>query len=250
MIKYKIDYPMDSPERTMHHRTIIKRKYFLRKLYEQWYRTILEAQKATENDVVVELGSGGGFIKDMYPFVICSDVIDLPCNDMTFSALEMPFKDNTVDSLIMIDTMHHIPDAELFLKEAERILKNNGKIIMLEPANTLWGRFLFKNFHHEAFDTKANWKVQSTGPLSGANQALPWIVFFRDREIFMEKFPALKIKKITFLNPLTYILSGGLSYRQLLPNFSYPVIKCIDKILPKISKQISMFMLVEIQSSK
>ena len=59
----------------------------------------------------MELGSGGGFLKDIEPSVICSDVLDLPTNDLTFSALDMPFADGELSALFMIDTFHHIPDA-------------------------------------------------------------------------------------------------------------------------------------------
>jgi len=109
----------------------------------------------------------------------------------------------------MIDTMHHIPDSEQFLHEASRVLMNGGKIVMIEPANSMWGRFIYKNFHHEPFIPEGDWSISSTGPLSGANGALPWIVFIRDYEIFRNKFPGLKIENMEYLNPFTYLFSGG-----------------------------------------
>jgi hypothetical protein len=74
-------------------------------------------------------------------------------------------------------------------------------------------------------------------------------VFVRDNEKFKEKFPGLKIESIEYLNPFTYLFSGGVSRRQLLPDFTYPALKFFDKWLPKISKQLSMFMVVKISSS-
>ena len=165
---------------------------------------------------------------------------------MTLSALNMPFDDNTIGGIFMIDTMHHIPDSEQFLNEVNRVLTNGGKMIMIEPANSIWGRFIYQNFHHEPFEPKGGWTIPSSGPMSDANGALPWIVFERDREIFKSKFPNLKIESITYINPLAYLLSGGVSRKQLLPNFSFPLIMVADKILSKLSKQISMFMVVKI----
>jgi SAM-dependent methyltransferase len=173
-------------------------------------------------------------------------VIDLPTNDLTFSALDMPFADQSVAALFLTDTMHHIPDSEKFLQEVNRVLVDNGKLIMIEPANTLWGRFIYRHFHHEPFDPEGSWTIPSSGPLSGANGALPWIVFQRDAHLFRQKFPDLHIDRIEYRNPLLYLLSGGVSYRQLLPDFIYPIVNFVDGILPKISKQISMFMLVRI----
>jgi len=230
----------------LYHREIILRKKFLRNLYLQWYNEFIQEIKNLPNDNIIEIGSGGGFLKDLEPNVICSDVFDLPTNDMTFSALDIPFDDNSAAAILMLDTLHHIPDIEKFLDEACRILAKGGKIIMIEPANSLWGRFVYKNFHHEPFDTNGGWTIPDAGPLSGANGALPWIVFERDKSIFEEKYPEFEIESISFRNPLLYLLSGGVSYRQLLPDFMYPVINSIDKTLPRISKQISMFQMIKI----
>jgi len=245
-IKYSIDYPLDSPERTMFHRDIIMQKKFLRKLYEQWYQEFSKEIKNLPNEVCIELGSGGGFLKELEPKVICSDILELSTNDMTFSALEMPFKDNSVGGIFMIDTMHHIPDIEQFLNEVNRVLVKGGKVIMIEPANTLWGRFIYKNFHHEPFDVNGGWTFPEKGPLSGANGALPWIVFGRDRKLFEKKFPNLSLEKISYRNPLMYLLSGGILFRQLLPDFMFPVVHQVDKLLPRLSRQISMFQLIKI----
>lgn len=244
--KYDIPYDLDSPERTIYHREIIKNKKFLRKLYESWYQHFIDELTHLPKGKVIELGSGGGFLKELIPHVICSDIIELPDNDMTFSALEMPFENNSVSAIFMIDTMHHIPDSKLFLEEAQRVLKKGGKIVMIEPANSIWGRFIYQNFHHEPFEPKGGWTIPSTGPLSGANGALPWIVFERDSTSFQKYFPQLKIETIKYINPLLYLVSGGVSFKQLLPNFLYPVVSLVDKILPKLSKQLSMFMLVRV----
>jgi|WetSurMetagenome_2_1015567.scaffolds.fasta_scaffold445944_1 SAM-dependent methyltransferase len=247
-VKYDIGYALDSPERTMLHREIILNKKFLKELYVQWYDEFLKEIRTLPNDVFIEIGSGGGFLKELEPRVICTDVLDLPTNDKTFSATDMPFENNSVGGIFLLDTFHHISNIEKFLSEVSRVLVKNGKLIMIEPSNSVWGRFIYKNFHHEPFNEKGGWTIPDTGPLSGANQALLWIVFERDREIFREKFPNLRIEKITYRNPLLYLLSGGVSYKQLLPDFMFPLINTLDRVLPGISKQISMFGLIRITS--
>ncbi len=245
-LKYNIEYPLDSPERTLHHRKIILSKKFLKRLYEQWYDEFIKEINNLPNDTLIELGAGGGFLKEIEPKIICTDILDLPSNDMTFSALNMPFNNDSVGGIFMIDTLHHLPDVEKFLSEVDRVLMKNGKLIMIEPANSLWGRFIYKNFHHEPFDTNGNWTIPDKGPLSGANGALPWIVFERDRLLFNEKFPNLKIEKLEYRNPLLYLASGGVSYKQLLPDFMFSVLNKIDFLLPKVFKQISMFQTIKI----
>jgi len=241
MIKYNIDIELDSPERTIHHRSYILEKKFLNELYKKWYNKFIAEFSNLPDGKLVEIGSGSGFFKQVAPQVICTDILDLPTNDMTISALDMPFEDESISGIFMIDTFHHLPDVELFLKESNRVLKKGGKIIMIEPANSAWARFIYSNFHHEPFEPKANWKLDSTGPLSGANGALPWIVFSRDHELFHSKFPKLKLEAADAISPIQYLLSGGLSYRQLLPNFMYPVVNYFDNVTPKVSKEFSMF---------
>ncbi len=246
-LKLDIPYDLDSPERTLYHRKIILNKRFLKKLYDEWYSVFMKAKRNLPEGKIIELGSGGGFLKDVCPEVITSDVIPLECNDMTFSALEMPFENDSVAAIFMIDTFHHLPDTGLFLKEAERVLVEGGKIIMIEPANSLWGRFIYQNFHHEPFVPEGGWVIPSTGPLSDANGALPWIVFERDQQKLKNKYPNLETKNIEYHTPLRYLLSGGVSMRQLLPDFLFGGITLLEKILKPLSKVFSMFMTIEVQ---
>ncbi|HEX3007759.1 MAG TPA: class I SAM-dependent methyltransferase [Bacteroidales bacterium] len=246
MRKYIFNNSLDSPERTLEHKEIIKSKKILRDLYNDWYSLFTEVINSLPEGKLVELGSGGGFFKEIEPKVLCSDIINLPSNDLTFSALQMPFEDASVSGIFMIDTMHHIPDSEVFLNEVNRVLKKGGKMIMIEPANSLWGRFIYKNFHHEPFNIAGDWTIPERGPLSGANGALPWIVFIRDYNIYQSKFPQLKLESTKFINPFLYLVSGGVSRKQMIPGFLLPLVAKLDNILPRISKELSMFMVVSI----
>lgn len=246
-LKHKFIHGLDSPLRTLEHAKIIQKKYFLRKLYTSWYEILFKQIPDYSGKKIVELGSGGGFLKELAPEVITSDFLDLPSNDMCFSALEMPFNSAELDGIFMIDTFHHLPDVAQFLTEADRTLKLGAKIIMIEPANSRWGRWIYQNFHHEPFQPAGDWKIPTSGPLSGANGALPWIVFERDHVIFTQQYPNLKIESIDYHTPLLYLLSGGVSMYQLLPNFCYPLVAWLDHNILKMSKQASMFMTVVIQ---
>lgn len=238
---------LDMPEATIRHCQIIQQKTFLKNIYTDFYNRFKKAIGNPENKRLVELGSGGGFIKEIIPNVITSDVIKVPGVDMVFSAEQMPFETGSVDAFFMFDVLHHIPNPRLFFKEAVRCLKIGGKIVMIEPANTLWGRFIYKNFHHEAFDEKAGWQMESTGPLSSANGAVPWIIFNRDRKIFENEFPDLKILKIYPHTPLRYLISGGLTLRQLLPGFCYGMIAGIEWLLSPANGLLGMFQTIEVK---
>jgi len=238
---------LDAPEVVLLHRSIIKKKPFLRKLYTDFYRMFALEVPDLAKKVCVELGSGGGFIKEILPSVQTSDILPAPDMDHCFSALKMPFPDLSVDAFLMIDVFHHVADSAAFLKEMNRCLKPGGQVVMIEPANTLWGRFIYQNFHHEPFDPSAGWTLPVGGPLSTANGALPWIVFKRDAARFRSEFPDLKVKSISYHEPFRYLLSGGLTLRQLLPGFMYQPVKYVEVLLSPFQACLGLFMQVSLK---
>ena len=124
---------LDDPANTLLHAEIIKKKPFLRNLYIEFYNQFKESVPDFENKVLVELGSGGGFIKEIIGNVVTSDILDLPNVDRVFSSSKMPFEDGSVDAFFMIDVLHHIADSRAFFTEALRCLKVGGKVIMINP---------------------------------------------------------------------------------------------------------------------
>jgi len=196
---------------------------------------------------MIEIGSGGGFIKSYLPNVITSDIIEFPWVDQSYSALDMPYGNCELSAIFMIDTFHHIPDSEQFLKEVTRTLTPGGKMIMVEPANSIWGSFIYRNFHHEPFDAAGDWTIPESGPLTGANGALPWIVFERDLKRFQSRFPELQLNSIKYHTPLRYLLSGGVSYKAISSGSVFPLFRFLDNGLSALSRQISMFMTIEVE---
>ncbi|MCK9602800.1 MAG: radical SAM protein [Candidatus Omnitrophica bacterium] len=229
------------------HRRIIRQKPFLKKVYRDWYKMLKDSINGLSRGTIIELGSGGGFLKEVIPQAYTSDIVLMPGLDLNLSALDLPFKNNSISAFLMLDTMHHINKPVVFFKELSRCLRGGGRIIMIEPANTLWSRFIFVNFHQEDFDVSAGWEFETSGPLSSANGALPWIVFSRDRDIFLKEFPQLKIKRLRYHTPLRYILSGGLSMRQIAPSFTYGFFGVLEFLISPLNKYLGMFLLVEIE---
>ena len=240
---------LDDPATTLLHAEIVQKKKFLKKIYIDFYKEFGKVITEPEKKVLVELGSGGGFIKEVIEGVITSDILELPNVDKVFSALDMPFEDSSVDAFFMFDVLHHIAEPGGFFKEAIRCLKPAGKIVMIEPANTLWARFIYKNFHHELFDPQAQWGLEESGPVSHGNGAMPWIIFSRDRGIFEKEFPELRIVRMRNHTPLRYLLSGGLTLRQIVPSFTYPLVKGVEFILSAINNLVGMFQTIELEKT-
>ncbi len=239
-------YDLDDPRLTEQRKQIILGKPFLKKVYIDWYNRIKERLADVPAGKLVEIGSGAGFFKEIVPQVITSDIMPLSSTDITFSAEDMPFADGELSAITMVDVLHHIPNARLFFKEAVRTLKPGGKIVMIEPSNSAWGRFIFSNFHHEPWEPGGGWELPSSGPLSGANGALPWIIFVRDRKQFEQEFPELKITYIKQHTPLRYLLSGGVSLKAMVPSWSSGLFSLIENISSPISGAFSMFQTIEV----
>jgi hypothetical protein len=100
---------------------------------------------------------------------------------------------------------------------------------------------IYRNFHHEPFNTKGGWGFNEVGELSGAKMVIPWIIFERDRYLFEQEFPELEIFDISLHTPLSYLLSGGLSVRQLVPSFFYPFILFIERLLAPMNIYLALF---------
>ena len=245
--KYTIPYSLDDPKTTLAHREIILNKPFLKRLYQDWYDVFIKESRLVGKGIYLEIGSGGGFLKDVFPEVVTSDILDLPVVDKVFSAEVLPFKENELGSIMLLNVFHHIPKPYLFLKEAERTLIKGGKIIMVEPANSALGRFIYKRFHHEPFDEKGGREIESGNPLSNSNQALPYIYFERDTEQFKKDYPTLKITKIQYHSPFMYVLSGGVSRSAMFPYFMYGFFKGLEKLLSPLRKQLGLFCTVIIE---
>lgn len=245
--KYSIPYHLDDPNATLAHRDIILQKPYLKRLYLDWYSVFIDRSKEMKGGAYLEIGSGGGFLKEVFPEVITSDILDLPNVDKVFSAEKMPFEGNSLASIMMLNVFHHIPKPYLFLNEAQRTLVKGGKIIMIEPANSNLGRFIYKRFHHEPFDEKGGREIEAGNPLSNSNQALPYIYFERDLVQFKKDYPQLKISSIRYHSPFSYVISGGVSRSAMLPYFMYNFMKGIEWILSPFSKQLGLFCTIEIE---
>ena len=246
-MKYRNPYDLDSPESILFNREIILNKKFLNRIYNEWYDWLIRKAKTSSEGIKLEIGSGGGFLKKRFPEAITSDVLDLPFVDIVCNAEQFPFADGSLACIMMLNVFHHIPRPYLFLEEAQRCLVAGGKILMIEPANSWWGRLIYTRFHHEPFDPKAGREINPGNPMSNSNQALPYIYFERDVQHFNEQFPQLRINEIRRHTPFLYLASGGLSRNTLMPFAMYGVVKFMERVVSPYNRQLGMFCSIEVE---
>ena len=118
---------------------------------------------------------------------------------------------------------------------------------MVEPWVTPWSRFLYQRLHQETFCPEATaWEFPSRGPLSGANGALPWIIFARERSQFEREFPEWHLHNIKIGMPFRYLLSGGVSLVSLSPAWTFGFWQRLENLLKPLMKHLAMFAQIEL----
>jgi SAM-dependent methyltransferase len=234
---------VDDPRTTLLRREVIQKKAFLNHIYREWYARLAVSMRPDSR--FLELGSGAGFLKQFAPKLVTSELFATPGVDRIVDAHQLPFANDELDGIVMTDVLHHIPDVARFFQEATRCIKAGGQVLMIEPWNTPWSRWVYQRLHSEPFEPLGGWTIPSTGPLSGANGALPWILFERDRERFQGEFPEWHIESIELLMPFSYLLSGGVSLRALLPGWIYRPMRWIENKLDQ--NRWAMFAFIELK---
>jgi SAM-dependent methyltransferase len=221
---------------------LIKRKPLLKRSYLQFYenfRQDLDTVRAPGTKVL-ELGSGGGFLKEVVPQVITSDIYE-GVAELKIDARSIPFADGEISGLFLASVLHHVPDVEAFFAEAHRVLCPNGICAIVEPCNTPFARLFYRHFHHEPFlpDVRT-WQFAQSDAMMDSNQALSWIVFERDQEKFRELFADLAVERKIFLPTWGYILSGGVNYRPLWPSALSDVVTGMERRLARFDRWFSL----------
>lgn len=236
---------VDDPRTTERRREIIRRKRFLRRLYEEWYGLLRNRLPEVEG-TIVELGTGAGFMKEWIPGLTTTDVQPIEGVDLVLPADgRLPFADASLRAIVMTDVLHHLNDVRHFFREATRIIKPGGAVVMIEPWLTPWSRLVYHRLHSEPCQPEAaQWEIPCQGPLSGANSALPWILFERDRDLFEREFPEWSQAVIEPLMPFAYLLSGGVSLRSFAPSWAYGLCRAIERKLGHLQQRMAMFALI------
>lgn len=234
---------LDDPRTTELRLQVIQNKPFLRRIYSDWYQMIC-SKIPDGHGTVLELGSGAGYFADFAPEAIQSEVFFCRNIKLVTDARQLPFRNGSLKAIAMTDVFHHIPKPEAFLNEAMRCLRPGGRIVMIEPWVSWWSRLIYRHFHHEPFLPEADsWEIPDSGPLSGANGALPWIICVRDRNLLNSKFPELKVEEILPMMPLRYLISGGISMRNLMPSVTYNAWRALEAAVSRWDHRIGMFAL-------
>ena len=243
----------DSAGATAAHTLILREKPFLRRLYARFYAEFARGERDAPPGLRVEVGSGSGFLREVVPGLVRVDLRAGARVEVVASALALPFKRRSVGALFMLNVLHHLPDVETFFSQVSDVLVPGGRAIVVEPYVSTLSRIVYGFGHPEPFaPDQCGWRLESRGAMTTANDALPWIVFCRDRERFERLFPDLEILRVRPHTIALYVISGGFSYRSLAPGFMFPAFAAAEDLVSRVpgAHRLASMMTVELASRK
>lgn len=237
---------MDPDRRLSSYRAIWEDKPVLRAIYSDYYRHIVAA---CTPGPTLEIGGGSGNLKEFARQVISTDILPAPWLDAIIDAQFIPFRDGVFNNIVMVDVLHHIERPILFLREAVRLLRQGGRVILVEPGITPISWIFYSCFHPESVRLNVNpfadIQKQSGRDPFDANQALPTLLFRYNRTRLEKEISSIKLRKIQNLSLLAYPLSGGFRQWSLVPTaFVGPLLKMEELFMPVLGPLMAFRLLV------
>ncbi|MBV8376224.1 MAG: class I SAM-dependent methyltransferase [Verrucomicrobia bacterium] len=206
----------------------------LRVLYARFYE-LIRKNLAPVPGAIAELGSGIGSIKEFIPECVTTDIFPNPWLDRRENAYTLNFRDASVSSLILLDVFHHLEYPGTALNEFRRVLRNKGRVIILDPAMGVLGRLVYGLFHHEPLGLREpiTWFApDGFDPENAcyfAAQANASRVFLGNE--FTEELSSWTLLRCEQLPEIAYVASGGFSKPQLYPLIALPILRGLEKLL-------------------
>lgn len=118
--------------------------------------------------------------------------------DYFYDGKTLPFPDKSFDGVISTQVLEHVPDPQLYLHEAERVLKPGGSLILsvpfvFEEHETPFDFFRFSQFGVTELLVKANFEVSS---IIKSTNAILTIAMLTNVYICTSIIPKIKIKGV------------------------------------------------------
>jgi len=173
--------------------------------------TIKKLLEASDGDIVLDIGCGSGVqlmsLNINFPkFLIGTDI---SLDALTYAkhkniagsefvrcdAQHLPFKSHSIDKIICAEVIEHLNEPELMIDETQRILKNNGSIVITTPNEiSIWGMYEF------------TWDVFGRGRNYGETH----LRFFstNDLDEYFKSFKTKSSHTLFFISPLVALINN------------------------------------------
>ncbi|PYL01131.1 MAG: methyltransferase type 11 [Verrucomicrobia bacterium] len=209
-------------------------KPLLRRIYSDFYRRIVALIDPDLSGLIVEIGSGVGNLRSHLPQAISTDLFQNPWLDVVCDGYELPFIEGSLSHLILFDVFHHLRAPNAFLKEARRVLRQGGRLILFEPYVSWFSYPVYHLLHHEpvAWRAPINFAEEPPHPRDYyAAQGNATRLFFREqRPAWPRGWTRYHSKAFA---SFSYLLSGGFSKPAFYPAWFMPWLQRWDERLSR-----------------
>lgn len=232
----------------MHDPDAARRRYYdaplpnLRRLLRRRYEWMNPYLKGKER--VVELGAGAGLSKEFldHDGVMLTDCEPRPWIDEVVDALDPPYPENSLDAVILTQTLHHVAHPPLFLRRISRCLRPGGVLLIQELHTSLLLRLVMRGMRHEGWDYGVdvfNDEAVANAPSDpwSANIAIPELLF-SDVKRFEREFPDLRVVRNELNECILWLLSGGVGSKTFtipLPESALDLVEAVDSLLVRLA---------------
>jgi len=226
-------------EATLNNRIVLFKKKNLLYWYKRLYKRLLGDTENVSGLRILEVGSGMSPLKHFYPSVLTSDIMPLDYVDYVFDAHDIDcvsmIENESLDVIALTNVLHHMQDPIRFLSRARNKLRTGGRIIMVEPYFSTLSKLIYLYLHHEPtdFDVDVPCLSEVAGPLSSANIAIPYMIFWGKKCWIRKvlKYYIIDESKTFYYTGISYMATGGISHNIVMPHWLYKRIWRIDNWL-------------------
>lgn len=223
----------------------------LRAVYEHIFRAM--AARCVDGPTL-ELGAGIGVARNVIPDLTTSDLVKTEYVDRAVSAYEIPTEDWA--SIVAMDTLHHLQRPFEFFASAAQALRPGGRVVLMEPAGTGFGRLFYRFFHHEPclpdlISSPYDFPADANGEF--ANMGMGVGLFERNREDTEGRLAemSLRVVEIDYRDLLAYPASGGFSQPAILPAVGLRALLGLEGVLPQaIMRGLALRMIIVLEKTK
>jgi len=214
-----------------------------------------------KSDKIIEIGSGPGvsakFIK--HANILRTDLLawedsKIPIQPRV-NAHALPFRDNEFGALFAVDTIHHLSDPIFAICEMQRVVKNGGLLIFIEPYISFLSYPIYKLFHHESSSWSFSQKSfnSAVSDLAGdGDQGIPKFLFTNNEMVnqITNGSRGLDLDIMLFA-PFSFFATGGLSKPLPVPRSLIKFLISIESKIPQIfMRYVASRMLISLKITK
>ena len=185
----------------------------------------------------LEIGGGIGNLKEHLPELWSSDIQFGRHLDLVADGQRLPFPDGALGNIVMLDVLHHLEYPVSFLREAARVLRPGGRIVMVEPAITPLSYLFYHLVHEEPVDMSVDPLLEGAPDPArdpyASNQAIPTLLATKYRRHLEARVPELKISAVEWFAPFVYPMSGGFKRWSLLTSSAAKAGLALEKSMEK-----------------